>query len=180
MCWSSSSTTTDTSTSVWMAAPVWSRDRLVLIWGVTISPLNGKIDQSEQDRQFYKRFLFLFAPTCFFASKEKKYTPEMTHLALGQPAAALSSVCMKMIYWLVLEETLGLFLFSEIHYWFLWGEGTLGEKILTWTKVIILHLLICLGRGLLGPDLRWTNYVGNRITIILLFTVESLKASIFC
>lgn len=128
MCWSSSSTTTDTSTSVWMAAPVWSRDRLVLIWGVTISPLNGKIDQSEQDRQFYKRFLFLFAPTCFFASKEKKYTPEMTHLALGQPAAALSSVCMKMIYWLVLEETLGLFLFSEIHYWFLWGEGTLREN----------------------------------------------------
>lgn len=49
----------------------------------------------------------------------------MTQLALRQPAAALSSVCKRMIYWLVLEETLGLFLFSEIHYWFLWGEGTL-------------------------------------------------------
>lgn len=31
MCWSSSSTTTDTFTSVWMAAPAWSRDKLVLM-----------------------------------------------------------------------------------------------------------------------------------------------------
>ena len=38
----------------------------------------------------------------------------MTHLALRQPAAALCSVWMRMIYWLVLEETQGfIFIFRD-------------------------------------------------------------------
>lgn len=174
MCWSSSSTTTATSTSVWMAAPVWSRDRLVLIWGVTISPLNGKSVKVSRIDDSPSFFYFSLSPPASLHLKEKKNTPKMTHLALRQPAAALSSVCKRMIYWLALEETLGLFLFSEIHYWFLWGEGTLREEILTWTKVIILHLLICFGR--------WSTRDGsetNRITIFCCLLLNHGRLVIF-